>query len=306
MEPRFAILTRLSGSPLWAIRPEAALSAILRLTSGEGGTWLAAKATVQGRGNNKIAVIPIQGVLTKDGPAWYGSNYEGIIDAAEKAGGDPDIKRIVLSVDSPGGEVIGCPEAAAALAQIAKTKPVSAVVGGCCASAAYWLTSQASDITLTPSGEVGSVGVRMMHVDVSKAMDDAGIKITELSSGVHKTEWSPYKPLSRDAVDDMQPRLDSVHAQFINSVTQGRKGRVSPTMVRNRMGEGRMFSGGDALKHGLVDKLQSSREAYRNLTETPQPQPQLSGGHVRALAAQADVSDCGFQRAWLELERHRF
>jgi ClpP class serine protease len=80
-------------------------------------------------------------VLTKDGPAWYGSNYDGIVTAAEKAAGDPDVKRIVLAVDSPGGEVIGCPEAAAALAQIAKTKPVSAVVEGCCASAAYWLTS---------------------------------------------------------------------------------------------------------------------------------------------------------------------
>jgi signal peptide peptidase SppA len=259
---------------------------------------------MQGRGSNKIAVIPIQGVLTKDGPAWYGSNYDGIVDAAEKAAADPDVRRIVLAVDSPGGEVTGCPETAAALAQIAKTKQVSAVVEGCCASAAYWLTSQASDITLTPSGEVGSVGVRMMHVDVSKAIDDAGIKITELSSGDHKTEWSPYKPLSEDAKADMQPRLDAVHSQFIQSVTQGRMGRVSMTMTCNRMGEGRMFSGRDALKHGLVDKLQSSREAYRGMTQAPQS-PSLLGAHAHyALPVQAD--DCDFQRARLELERRRF
>ena len=61
---------------------------------------------------------------------------------------------------------------------------------------------------MTPSGEVGSVGVRMMHVDVSKAMEDAGLKVTELYSGDFKTRsCPPYKPLSDEAIGDMQKRL---------------------------------------------------------------------------------------------------
>lgn len=268
----------LARSPFWLIDPRA----ILRITSlvphkpipcgnGNGNTIVhpefdavsVPKPSVTGRGQSKLAIIPIQGVLTKDGPAWFGSNYDTITTALDSAGSDPDVKRIILAVDSPGGEVIGLPETAAVLAQVAKVKPVSAIVEGTAASAAYWLTSQAGDISLTPSGEVGSVGVRMMHVDVSQALLDAGIKVTELYSGAFKAEWSPYSPLTQDAVDNMQPRLNEVHAAFIKAVATGRGGRVSAGIASQRFGEGRMFSATDALKHGLVDKLQSASDFYK-------------------------------------------
>ncbi len=84
--------------------------------------------------------------------------------------------------------MLGLPETAAIIAQVAKVKPVSAMVEGTAASAAYWLASQASDVTITPSSEVSSVSVRMMHLDVSKAMEDAELKVTELYSGDFKTE----------------------------------------------------------------------------------------------------------------------
>lgn len=237
------------------------------------GRWEAAKPSVQGKGPNKIAIIPIQGVLTKDGPSYYGTNYDTITNALESAGSDPDVKHIVLSVDSPGGEVTGLPETAALLAQVAKTKPVSAIVEGTSASAAYWLTSQANSVALTPSGEVGSVGVRMSHMDMSKMLDDYGIKITELYSGDFKTEWSPYKPLSEDAKADMQPRLEAAHNDFISAVAGGRGARPSADIVSKRFGEGRMFSSGDAMKHGLVDSVQSAREFYKAFTPPQEAAP---------------------------------
>ena len=286
--PRFDLLTR---SPLWAIRPEAILTLLLRPTGQKAGpVWEAAKPAIQGKGSNKMAVIPVQGVLTKDGPAYYGSNYDTITKALESAAADSAVKHIVLAVDSPGGEVTGLPETAAVLAQVAKMKPVSAIIEGTSASAAYWLTSQARVVTLTPSGEVGSVGVRMMHVDASKMLEDAGFTITELFSGEFKTEWSPYKPLTEEAKADMQTRLDAVHQDFLSAVAQGRGGRVSADMTANRMGEGRMFSSTDALNHGLVDKVQSPNEFYRAI-----------------LPAQEEAGPAiGFQpRAHLEIARRR-
>ena len=290
-------LELLARSPLWAIRPEAILS-VLRFTAGAGlnswmadSGWEAAKPSIQGKGANKMAVIPVHGVLTKDGPSYYGSNYDTITSALESAGADSAVKHVVLSVDSPGGEVTGLPETAAVLAQVAKVKPVSAIVEGTSASAAYWLTSQANNISLTPSGEVGSVGVRMMHVDVSKMLEDYGYKVTELYSGDFKTEWSPYKPLTDEAKTDMQTRLDSVHTDFLNAVAQGRGSRVSAEMTGKRMGEGRMFSSADALSHGLVDKVQSPNEFYRAI-----------------LPAQEDASapEFGFnRRARLDIARRR-
>ena len=265
----------ISRSPLWAVLNRGLvlhLSMLHAYRAEAGGPrWEAAKPTVQGAGQNKLAIIPVQGVLTKDGPAYYGSNYDTITKALESAAADPAVKRVVLSVDSPGGEVTGLPETAAVLAQVAKVKPVSAMVEGTSASAAYWLTSQANDVTLTPSGEVGSVGVRMMHVDVSKMLDDMGYKVTELYSGDFKTEWSPYKPLSEEAVSDMQPRLNAVHADFINAVAQGRGSRVSAEMSGARMGEGRMFSADHAVTHGLVDKVQAATDFYKAIMPVQEP-----------------------------------
>jgi len=235
------------------------------------------KPAMHGRGGDKIAVIPVRGILTSDGPAYYGSSYSGIADAVDKAAADPDVKRIVLSVDSPGGEVVGLPETASVIARAARVKPVSAIIEGTAASAAYWLASQASDITLTPSGEVGSVGVRMMHVDMSKMLDDAGFKITELSAGDFKTEWSPYKPLSKAAQDDMQVRILRTHTDFVNAVAAGRGRRASSSMVKSKYGGGRMFTGDEALKGGLVDRLQSPRSFMRGAI-AGEPSPAANTG----------------------------
>ncbi len=273
-QARLELLTR---SPLWAIQPETLaflLASALRATSAEtASSWAAAKPSTVGRGPTKTAIIPIQGVLTKDGPAWYGSNYDTITNALETAGADPDVKRVVLHVDSPGGDVSGLQETAGTLAHVARMKHVSAIVEGNSASAAYWLTSQAHDITLTPSGEVGSVGVKMMHVDVSKALDDAGMKVTELYSGEFKTEWSPYRPLSDAAKADMQTRLDATHQNFINAVSAGRGARLTAAIKAKRLGEGRMFTADDALAHGLVDKIQTARAFYRTAPDAPDSAP---------------------------------
>lgn len=260
------ILDILSRVPLWAIKPEAAVMSLIALcNSAEYKVWEAAKPTIKGSGPNKVAVIPIQGVLTKDGPGWYGSNYDDIGRAVEAAAQNPEVTHIVLSVDSPGGEVTGLPETAAIVAEAAKHKPVTAMVEGMSASAAYWLTSQANHVVLTPSGEVGSIGVRMMHMDVSKMLDDMGVKVTELYSGDFKTEWSPYKPLSDEAKADMMPRLQSIHQEFINAVQTGRGARLTQDIQSRRIGEGRMFSSVDARAHGMVDSIQSSRDFFRTL-----------------------------------------
>jgi signal peptide peptidase SppA len=286
LRSRLQILTR---SPIWAIAPEAALAAILRLTEAEASFSSKPAPAAGFKGDNKIAIIPIQGVLTKDGPAWYGSNYDTITSALESAGADSAVKRIVLSVDSPGGDVSGLQETADVLSQVAKIKPVSAIVEGDSASAAYWLTSQAHDVTLTPSGQVGSVGVRMMHVDVSKMLTDMGYTITELYSGDFKTEWSPYRPLSDEAVADMQPRLQAKHKDFISAVASGRGGRATADITRKRFGEGRMFDAKAALGHGLVDRIQSAREFYKTvMASADDPAPAF-----------------GLTRARLDLEKAR-
>ena len=288
-------LTQLiAQNPYWAIEVAGWNKIVASFFSdlANASRYLALKPVTVGTKTNKMAVIPVEGVLTRDSP-WAGTTYQNISDGVEQAANDPSVKRIVLAFDSPGGEVTGLPETAAMIASAAKVKPVSAHVDGTAASAAYWLASQSSDITLSPSSEVGSVGVRMMHADISKMMDDAGIKITELHAGQYKTEWTPFAPLSDDAKAHMQDRLNNAHTDFINAIAEGRGTRATADIAKARYGEGRMFTAQEAMGHGLADKVLSSREFYRAIMPGAEEQPD----HSLQLPN---------RRARLEIEKRRY
>jgi signal peptide peptidase SppA len=297
-------MTNLSIGRLWAIREDYMTRVIEMILHGSRSAagWEAARPSQKGETKTatKTAIIPVQGVLTKSGPKWMGNSYEGISDAVEKAVADPSVKHIVLDVDSPGGEVTGLPETAAVIAQAAKQKPIHAIVRGEAASAAYWLTSQASDITLTPSGEVGSVGVRMMHADTSKMLSDQGIKITELYSGNFKTEWSPFTPVSDEAKADMQERLEAVHGDFVNDVAKGRGIRATSDSQRSRFGEGRMLSAQDALRGGLVDRLESPHQFYKRVLAAALPETSRTPPYGLPISQNQELVEA---RLWLERAR---
>ena len=87
----------LFANSVWAIQPEAVPLVIDRLSMpATDGRWEAAKPSTMGRGGNKVAVVPIQGVLSQDGPSYMGSSYEAITNAVERAAADPEVKRIIL------------------------------------------------------------------------------------------------------------------------------------------------------------------------------------------------------------------
>lgn len=288
---RLELLTR---CPLWAITPESYAALLARVISRLPweSKFEALKQQTKGGPDHKVMVIPIEGVLTKDS-TWAGTTYSMIANAAEEAASNPTIKHVVLAVDSPGGEVTGLPETAVALAQLAKVKSVSAIVDGYSASAAYWLTSQATDITLAPSAEVGSVGVRMMHVDVSKALDDAGLKVTEVFAGKYKTELSPFHALSDEAKEHLQTRLDTVHTDFLTAVGNGRGDRAKAEIRTNLFGHGRMFSAKDALGNGMADAITSSREFYKAILP---PQVETEGSPSFGFPTHAEAF-MGMERA---------
>lgn len=194
-------------------------------------------------------VVPILGVLGQS--EWYvDSHYSDIRRDIARAVADPSVRNIVLAIDSPGGSVMGLPETADAIAAANRRKPVTALVTGIAASAAYWLASQASTIRLTPSGEVGSVGVLDIHADVSKALESAGVKVTAVHAGEHKVEKAPFVPLSEGARANMQRNVDAWYGDFLSAIRRGRGVRVSQT---SNYGGGRMLNAKDALREGLVD-----------------------------------------------------
>jgi signal peptide peptidase SppA len=182
---------------------------------------------------------------------WFAdSDYSQIRQQVRRALADPSIKTIDMLVDSPGGSVLGLPETADAIHAANRVKPVRAFVTGIAASAAYWLASQASTIHLTQSGEVGSVGVLDLHADVTKALDNAGVRLTAITAGEHKTERAPFSTLSDGAKAHMQQGVDEWYSTFLAAIRRGRGARVSATST---YGGGRMLPAHVALREGLVD-----------------------------------------------------
>ena len=193
--------------------------------------------------------VGIFGVLGQND--WFAdSDYADIRASVKRALADPQARSIDLFIDSPGGSVLGLPETADVIHAANRVKPVRAFVTGIAASAAYWLASQASTITLTPSGEVGSVGILDLHADITGALDKAGVKLTAVTAGEHKTERAPFTPLSDDARAHMQAECNRWYGDFLSGIRRGRGLRVSSA---SNYGGGRMLSAKDALREGLID-----------------------------------------------------
>jgi signal peptide peptidase SppA len=197
-----------------------------------------------------IAVIPIYGLVTQRN-AWLGTSTDRLSAQVLAAVADKGVQAIVLDVDSPGGEVYGVPEAAAVIREARAEKPVVAVANAMAASAAYWLGSQASELLVTPSGEAGSIGVYTMHIDVSKALETAGLKVRLVSAGRYKVEGNPFEPLSDEAAAAIQADVDRYYEMFVRDVAKGR--RVSVDAVRGDFGQGRLVGAKAAVTERMAD-----------------------------------------------------
>lgn len=216
----------------------------------------------------RAAVVPVTGIIVPRGRSDFrGYNVTAMSDfrsSLMSAAADDSVSEIVLYVDSPGGVVQGVPEAADVMRQVRAVKPITALVDGIAGSAAYWLVSQASEISVTPSGSVGSIGVYTIHQDISRALDQAGITTTIVSAGEHKVEGNAFEPLSEEALKAMSESVYETYQVFVNDVALGRN--VSQDEVLGRYGQGRMMSPAKALDAGMIDRIETMEAALLRLS----------------------------------------
>jgi signal peptide peptidase SppA len=207
--------------------------------------------------SGSTAVIALHGVMSQRismlEQSSGGCASDDVRQAVNAAAADDSVKCIMLHVDSPGGSLYGTAELAAAIRAARDSKPVVAMVDSVAASAAYWAASQATEICMTPGGDVGSIGVYSMHEDLSKALEAEGVKTTFVFAGEHKVDGNPFEPLSEAAKEQIQSRVDAAYADFVAAVASGRG--VSTKDVETNYGQGRTFSAKDALAAGMVDRI---------------------------------------------------
>lgn len=211
-----------------------------------------------------VAVIEVSGVLVHRG-AWIGqssgqTSYEGIAAQVASAASDPAVRGIALEIDSFGGEVTGVFDLADAIRAARAAKPVWAFVAEHAFSAGYALASQADRIILPRTGAVGSIGVVVMHADLSGQLSDAGVTVTLIHSGARKVDGNPYEPLPDPVRARIQAEIDSIRTLFAQTVAAGRGRRLTAEAALAT--EAECFRGVEAVAAGLADEVSDPASAF--------------------------------------------
>ena len=209
---------------------------------------------------NGVATIDIKGPLLPsvdefDRVILGATGLDEIESAVREAAADPGVESIALNIDSPGGTVRGTPEAADAIYEASKVKPVTAHTAGTMASAAYWLGSQAQSVTMTRSASVGSIGVMVPHIDQSKRAEMLGVKVELFTTGKFKAAGFPGTSLTEAQRELIQERIDQVFGDFKTAVT--RQGRAIPSEAM----QGQTFYGPQAEALGLANVVRNRSAA---------------------------------------------
>ncbi len=209
------------------------------------------------RAGGGVQVIPLHGVMVQRAD-WFMEmcgvlSTEQVGQLVDAAADDERVDAIILDIDSPGGSVFGTHELADKVKAAGKKKKVIGVANAMAASAAFWVGAQATELVVTPSGMVGSVGVYSMHVDRSGELAEAGLKVTLVASTPEKVAGHEFGPLDEVGLIDKQETVDGYYKQFLKAVAAGRQ--TTTANVQETFGKGGMVLAGEAVKRGMADRV---------------------------------------------------
>jgi protease-4 len=210
------------------------------------------KGRIKSTSTNKIAVIYAQGEI------MYGEgdeNYIGqkkMIEALKKVRKDKNIKALVLRVNSPGGSALAADLIWREIEITKKEKPVVVSMGNYAASGGYYIACNADSIVAEPTTITGSIGVFGMIPNVSKLADKIGINAEQVGTNKQSLGYSVFEPMNENFHSVVKESIENVYDTFLERVSNGRQMRKSKV---DSLGQGRVWTGIEALNNGLVDKL---------------------------------------------------
>ncbi len=221
-----------------------------------------ANTAVSNTGN--IAVIVVQGAIM-DGPQTPGiAGGDTIAAQIRDARLDDNIKAIVLRVNSPGGSVSASDLIRSELASVrAAGKPVVVSMGGMAASGGYWISTPANYIIASPSTLTGSIGIFGVINTFENSLESIGVYTDGVSTSP-LADISLTKGISPQFADMMQITIENGYETFIGLVAQSR--HKTPAEI-DKIAQGRVWIGQDALKNGLVDQLGDFDDAVMKAAE---------------------------------------
>jgi protease-4 len=207
-----------------------------------------------------VAVIDIDGEIVS-GPASslgvsaYASAGD-IIPLIRDAAADPDVKAILLRINSPGGSVVPSDQIYHALKECGT--PVAVLMGDVAASGAYYISMAAGHIVANPNTLTGSIGVISEFPEASELMEKLGVSVSVIKSGEVKDLGSLYRPMTEDEKRIWQKKINEIYEGFVQIVAEGRN---LPAETVRGLADGSVYTGREALALGLIDSLGYEQDA---------------------------------------------
>ncbi len=209
--------------------------------------------------SGNVAVIPIEGIITgsSDSEFLFDSmaSSPDIIELIEKADQNPNIKAIVLEINSPGGSAVASEEIVNAVKKTNKT--TVAWIREVGASGGYWVASSADHVVANRMSITGSIGVIASYLEFPGLLEEYNITYQRLVSGKYKDMGSPFKEMTAEEKAIFQGYLDEMKDYFASEVAANRK--MSKKDV-DKVANGLFYLGAQAKEYGLIDELGGKQE----------------------------------------------
>ncbi len=222
--------------------------------------YAAAKATPNLTAKNKIAVIYADGNIVEQ---YDPNNISGdrFADIIAKVRADSTVKAVVFRVNSPGGTVLAASKIKEEIDLTGAVKPVIASYGDYAASGGYWISNSCDHIFTNATTLTGSIGVFSAIPEFGKTLKDiAHVNMVPVKSHKHSDMLSLTRPFDAAETAWMQVYVDDIYNQFVSIVAEGRDKTFESV---DEIAQGRVWTGADALKIGLVDEIGTLEDAIR-------------------------------------------
>ena len=244
--------------------------------------WIAFKDYVDakvlpGKAKQKIAVIYADGEII-DGKGKTDIAGDRFASVIAKVAADSTVKAVVLRVNSPGGSVTASEKIKNELDRLQEVKPLVASYGDYAASGGYWISNRCDKIFSDATTLTGSIGVFGLVPDFSgTAKDIAHVGVESVTSHKHGDMFGLMRPLDAEEYDFMLSGIEAVYDRFTTLVSEG---RGIPKETVDEIGQGRVWTGADALKINLVDEIGTLEDAIR-YAATAAGDPDLAKWNVK-------------------------
>jgi protease-4 len=196
-----------------------------------------------------VGIIELKGLIVSS---------EQILKHLTELRNSPNVKSIVLRIDSPGGAVGASQEIYTEVKRTSEVKPVVASMGSMGASGGYYAALGADNIIANPGTMTGSIGVIVKFPNLESLFEKIGYKSEVIKSGPLKDVGASNRPLSDEERNLMQDLIDNVYTQFVRDIAASRS---MPEETIYDLADGRIYSGEQALEVGLIDSLGNFTDA---------------------------------------------